>query len=829
MNAHLGLIGAFLALFAPGKQPLAEPLPPGAVARFGDFQGRDGTGQHRRAACVPAHNLLVTAGNDSSVHVFELATGRRLRTILIDDSAAGPLALSPDGKLLAVEARGDIYLFDLATGKETARLRGHVSRIDSVAFSPDGQLLASVEGDQGIRVWEAKTGKQTRHITTPGVYQRFVEFTPDGKSLAVLADTNDHDLVRFWDVASGKEEKTLKTGMTTGSLVFSADGAAVAVAGDQLRVWDLKPEGPTQRFQIAYPNPKNHQRRVCKAVFSPDGKVVATGSAQSILLLDAATGKILRSIMVRPGPVNTDTYGTNMISLLAFAPDGKRLYSWCRNDRLRIWDPASGTELLQQQGHDAAVVSIIPSSRPGLVVSRDARGAFRLWEMSTGKKILLSEKVPQSQLLQLLATDGRWLVLGKEDRTVVVDALTGQEKLSLPKESFRHFVFSSNGRALVGIDAASQRLHLWPLEADNEPGSREGMPNKEIVLEAQGNVKFPHLSPNSFSADARLLAVATSSGDVQLLQPATRRIVKTYAVPEESSYTQAILSPDGSLLAATFQGGSIRIFDTTTHAERITFSAALLGENNSLAFSSDGNTLATGGEFPEVRLWEVATGQLRQTFKGHQDGVTAVAFSADGRHLLSGGQDWTAVVWDVLGPAGEPLPRDKDALLALWEELGNREAQPAWQAMARLIRDPDRAVPWLRERVRQVKLLGPKQIAQLIRDLDNDSFDIREKATVDLEKLGKEIEEDVKRALAANPTPEMKSRLERILEVIKEGAPPTEKTRMIRVLEVLERVGTPAAREQLTEMAKDPAGVWLPDRASAALRRLDRMGKKMTK
>ncbi len=817
MNAQLGLLGVFLTLSGPGPQPQGEPLPPGAIARFGDFHGRDGGGQHRRTACVPAHNLLATSGNDSFVRVYDLATGRPLRSIPIDDSAGGPLALSPDGKLLAIEARSDIYLFDIATGKETARMRGHVTRIDSVAFSPDSQLLASVEGDQGIRFWEVKTGKEIRHMPTPGVYQRFLSFTPNGKTLAVLADTAAHDQVRFFDVASGKEKTPLDTDMTTGSLTFSPDGSAIAVAGDRLQIWDLKPGRPEKRFQVSYHIAKNHQRRVCPAVFSPDGKLVATASSQTILLLDSATGKALQTIVVRPGPLDTDTYGTNVISLLAFAPDGKRLYSWCRNDRLRVWDPATGLEHLLPPTHDSAVVSIVPSSRPGLVVSRDNRGHYRLWEMNTGKRVPLSEKLPEAQAQQPLATDGRWLVLARGDKTVVVDGRTGKDKLTLPAEYSRHLVFARGGRVLVGLDVRERELKSWDLDEEAP---------KPRMVSPEATLQLP--SPNGFSEDGRLLAVTRSLGDVKLVQLAVPsqgidgRFLKTFPPPENVTYTQAVLSPDGRSLAVVFGGDMVRIFDTTTFGERITFSARQSGELNALAFAPDGNSLATGGDVSEVRLWELATGQLRQTFKGHRGAVSAVAFSPDGRHLLSGSQDWTALVWDVLGPAGEPLPRDKDGLTVLWEELANREATAAWQAMVRVIRDPEQGVPWLRERIRQVKLLGPKEIAQLIRDLDNDSFDVREKATVTLEKLGKEVEEDVKRALAGNPTPEMKSRLERILEMIKDGGPPVEKIRMIRVLEVLERIGTPAARDQLAVMAKDPAGVWLPDRARAALQRLKR-------
>ncbi len=821
MNPQLPILTAFLALLAP-EVPVDPPLPPGAVARFGDFRGRDGSGNHHRAVCLPAHNLLATAGRDSFVHIFDLTTGQRLRTLTIDDSVAGPLAFSPDGKLLVVESRTDLCLFDLGTGKEKARLKGHLSRIDGLAFSPDGRRLASIEALQGVRLWQVETGKPLGHFPGGG-YQRFVGFTPDGKSLALLADTETHDRVRLLESAGGEEEKVLDTGMSAGMLVFSPDGSELAVAGDQLRVWNR--QTGKRRFEVNYPERKTHQRRLCKAAYSPNGKLLATASAQTILLINAATGQVVRTIQARPAPVETDSDGTNTITLLAFSPDGSRLYSWSCQDRLRVWDPANGKELLTLAGHETAILSVVPSSRAGLVVSQDASGQLRLWEMMTGKKVPLSEKATG----EVLASDGRWLVLRKKDAGIVlVEGRTGAEHLSLPAHS-SHFAFSPDGRALVGgrVRESGSQLRIWHRNlAGGVPSGQGPVIEQEHWKELQGlRLEEPRWfvvpSPASFSADSRLLAVVRWLGDVQLLHPATQRVLKTFEAPQESRYTRAVLSPDGSLLAAVFDGDTVRIWDTASFAERGSFQAKLSGDMQALAFSPDGYALATGGDHRDVMIWEVATGQVRQSCKGHQGAVTAVSFSPDGRYVLSGSQDWTALVWRVGGPAG-PLPRDKEGLSALWEDLANRDARLAWPAMLRVLGDPERGGPWLREQLKQVSLLGAMQVAQLIRNLDSDSFEEREKASAALIKRGKEIEEELKRALAGNPSAEVKVRLEQILETIKEGGPPTEKVRLVRVLELLERIGTPQTREELTRLGRDRTNHWLPEMARAALRRLDR-------
>ena len=123
------------------------------------------------------------------------------------------MALAPDGKTLVVECRADLCVFDVATGKEKARLTGHGSRIDGLAFSADGKWLASCGGKEDIRVWEPATGKLHRLIKNPDNYVRFLTFAPDNRTLGVVAETEEEDIVRSWDAVTGVPGPALLAGM----------------------------------------------------------------------------------------------------------------------------------------------------------------------------------------------------------------------------------------------------------------------------------------------------------------------------------------------------------------------------------------------------------------------------------------------------------------------------------------------------------------------------------------------------------------------------------------------------------------------------------------
>jgi hypothetical protein len=230
----------------------------------------------------------------------------------------------------------------------------------------------------------------------------------------------------------------------------------------------------------------------------------------------------------------------------------------------------------------------------------------------------------------------------------------------------------------------------------------------------------------------------------------------------------------------------------------------------------------------------VSTGELRRTFQGHQDRVLAVAFAPDGNRMISGSKDWTALVWDLtalwdrVAPQGQSdrlggslaLPAD-----AAWRDLGNGDGVRAYHTICLLERRPREAVPLLRGHIKEFLSQEVPPVEQLLKRLDHDNFEEREKASAALERLGKDVEESLHRALADKPSAEMRLRIERLLEAMKDARPTPEQLRLGRAIEVLEHIGTPEARDLLRSLARKTSGTRVPQLARAALLRLERAGK----
>ena len=217
-----------------------------------------------------------------------------------------------------------------------------------------------------------------------------------------------------------------------------------------------------------------------------------------------------------------------------------------------------------------------------------------------------------------------------------------------------------------------------------------------------------------------------------------------------------------------------------------------------------------------MRLIELATGGERCRLAGHRGSVVSLAFAPDGRTLASGSMDNTALVWDVTGRLGAK-PCTPAELEGLWADLSGKDAARAYRALGRLALSPDVALPRLRACLRPAAAGYRQHLGRLVKDLDDDEFAVREKASEELAKLGADAEWALREALRGRPSAELRRRAERLLARRPALAP--ERLRELRALELLERLESPEARALLERLAQGDADAPLTRDAKAALRR----------
>jgi dipeptidyl aminopeptidase/acylaminoacyl peptidase len=260
---------------------------------------------------------------------------------------------------------------------------------------------------------------------------------------------------------------------------------------------------------------------------------------------------------------------------------------------------------------------------------------------------------------------------------------------------------------------------------------------------------------------------------------------------------------------------------------------ALPHQVEALAFSPDSRTIAISDEGGTVRLLEKVTGKERVHFAGHAGQVKALSFSPDGRRLASGSFDTTILVWDVTGrlQAGRlrSKPLSEKEQEEIWADLAAEDAGRAGRAVWALAADPAQTLPFLAKRLRPAVVgVDSEVLAKLIRDLDEDAFDVRVRTRVALEKLGEVAEPALRQALDQAPSLEVRKSLEELLSAVEAQRqhPSGEVLRSLRALEVLEQIGGPEARHALKDLAAGAPGSTLTQEASNALDRLEHAKKR---
>jgi WD40 repeat protein len=804
-----------------------DPLPTGALARLGTTRMRH-TEHINGLLVAPDGKHVASGGMDNTVRLWDLATGKLVRSlkhprgILVRPH---PVSFAPDGKTLISSTTNQLWLWDVRTGEQLRELKLKLEpnqRVFSLTISSDGKKAASWEGDAIVRLWDVASGNLLRVLHGQGRGMRPLSFSSDNKTLAALAD--DDKVVRLWDVSSGKLLHKLEHPFMIATVSFAPDGKTLASAGNGSRP-SREPEGnpnAVQLWDVATGKPlhtlEGHQQVITSLSFSPNGKVLASGSwDRTIRLWDVTAGKQLRKLKCPAAYLS-----------LSFTPDGEVLASAGSGPAVRLWDVARGAELHRSgEAHTGQVCSIsfAPDGRTLGTAAAMGEGddTVRLWDAAAGKPLRKLEHPGRAHAV-VFAPDGKMLASGGAGVVRLWDAATGKLRRQLEAPGGSPLAFSPAGAPGVPLLAAGSNgemgqsyrgtLRLWDVATGTQ----------------QRALEHPSLTTSvAFSPDGKTLAVGTVAATLHLWDTATgQELLQLDKMNEQWGALGSLsFTPDGKTLAVASVDRKIHLLETATGREVGT----LTGHSHqvlTVAFSPSGRLLASGSMDQTVRLWEVNAGlasECRQ-FRGHDAWVASVAFSPDGRRLASGSHDSTALVWDVTGLAAGPareVPLTPAELTACWQSLASTDAARAYQARRTLAAAPDQAVPFLagqlREQIR--KRPDPQQVAHLLADLDSEKFRARSRAAKELEKWGEAVEPALHQALKGDPSLETRRCIQQLLEGMHpQGGSPKLLLRWLRVVDVLEWIDNQAAREFLKKLAAAPPREQVGQETKAALRRL---------
>ncbi|RUR83519.1 WD40 repeat domain-containing protein [Chlorogloeopsis fritschii PCC 9212] len=276
------------------------------------------------------------------------------------------LAISPDGQIIVSgSADKTIKLWDLNTGKSIRTLNENVGEVSSVAISPDGNFLAigsCQHPKSNVKVWHLATGKLLHTLLGHQKPVNFVTISPDGLILA-----SGSNKIKIWNLHKGDRICTLWHASSVHAAAISADGSILASASSdsKIRLWNPRTGEPLRTLS-------GHTGEVHSVAIHPNGKVLFSGSADNtIKIWDLDSGKMLHTFAGHSDEVKSVT----------ISPDGQTLFSSSADNAIKIWCLQSGELLQTLTGHSGTVNAIAVSPDGKFIVSGSSDQTIKIWQV----------------------------------------------------------------------------------------------------------------------------------------------------------------------------------------------------------------------------------------------------------------------------------------------------------------------------------------------------------------------------------------------------------------------------------------------------------------
>ncbi len=605
------------------------------------------------------------------------------------------VAISPDSSFIATASKDkSIKLWELKTGRELRSFLGHEMTVSSVRFSPDGKHLLSGSYDKTARLWEVSSGKELYSFVTTDIIAD-VGFDPQKKFIVVAGynRSGEQDSATIFDYRTRQPIKRLPLNADEGrgfgiSLAMSKDGKWLAFGEDnrlvnvyKIETWNkvhtfqyaegwcggcatmttFSPDnkwlymashnGPLKKYDLENGSLlkvyEEKSKDLSGLAINADGKYLARATQKEVVIFEEATGKIISTNAAsNAGDFHKIEFTLN--NRLVISSDDNTAFLWNFEHHKKEIVFTGFLNTRDQGGlnydpnfHWESAIAKYVRFKNSLLISRDGKslikGKFgtkvKQWDIASGKSVMEFVGHKKAVLCYDLSNDGSRLVTGGGDGKIILwDFKTGDSLKTIA--SYREPIFdiqfnSDETKVATSCWDASMKIH------DIKTGKLETY----IEFESYAAYNFAYHPNDLYLVAARL------DNSLQLWEIDTRTVVRSF-VGHTDIVSSLQISGDQKTLMSSSWDGTIRLWDIGTGLTSKKLKDHR-GAVYSAIFSEDGKTIYSAGADRVIRVWDHASGKVLKMYDGHRAEITSLLLSPDNKMLISHSVDGVTKFWDL--------------------------------------------------------------------------------------------------------------------------------------------------------------------------------------
>jgi eukaryotic-like serine/threonine-protein kinase len=568
---------------------------------------------------TPDDRLLITTSNDATARIWDVASGKVIRTIAAGSGAMNVVrgAITPDGRtLLTFTADGLVREWDIATGDRKFEFKLPVQAIvgdEGGGISPDSTRLTTCGVDGNVRISDLRDGRLVYTLTAHAIAAMSCAFSRDGRRLVT---TGLDGTARVWDAVNMRALSTLHVGGVSPLATFSPNGEEVATVGGSVRIW----HAATGALLASIDDPFGLDSQL---LFSPDGHHLVTAREPSTLVMSRDLEGSFRALALGSGR-----------SLVGASPTGSHLAVEDTDGNVKIVDAHTlastttiplalpiawsfdGARVASMSGSDVVVVDVVqgavlarvPAGKPdGLALDEHGRRLLiasahsSVWDVEHQQLLLALDRHADKDSL---ARTGDLVVAWNDAREVELWSVSTKRMRAM-------FRLDRETLGSIGFDSRAERVVIAERDAASATAGAAPWVAQLHLYDTRTGMEIVHVRGQLFTTIDRSGTSMVSSGlnkQLEVRRLSDGALVSAIApgpsffVAGEAIAGGALISMyslDGLTIRSAVDGRPLAVLPLSIRGPEITQDSFVVNSEET-SVTNDEHTIVTFGPHPII-------------------------------------------------------------------------------------------------------------------------------------------------------------------------------------------------------------------------------------